>query len=72
MAEGTRFERRSGSRRARMRVSNKKVDRFLALRQQGLPPAVMASCLGMSRETVNELLEIAESGEGGGDHLDAL
>ena len=72
MAEGTRFERRSGSRRARMRVSNKKVDKFLQLRHEGLPPAVLANCLGMSRATVNELLSIAAEGEGGGRHLDAL
>jgi len=71
MPEGTRFERRAGSRRARMRVSNQKVDKFLRLRERGLPPAVLASSLGMSRETVGELLSIAREGEGGG-HLDAL
>ena len=62
--EGTRSERRRGSRRARTRVSWAKTDKFLRLRQRGVPRGVMASILGMSPATIAELEAIAEEGEG--------
>ena len=65
MVEGTRRERRSGSRREKIRVSWEKTDKFLALRAQGASRGAISASLGLSTATVTVLMAIAESGEGG-------
>ena len=63
--EPTRRELRAGSRRARDRATKAKFDEFLRLREEGLSTGVMASSLGMSSQTVDELLAIVRDGVGG-------
>ena len=66
MREGTRRERRSGSRRARERSAEEKVGKFLFLREQGATRGAIAAKLGLSVEGIDELIAIDERGKGEG------
>jgi len=61
--EPTRRELRAGSRRARDRGAEAKLDKLLILREHGASPIAIAGVLGMSAETIGELLELAGEGE---------
>jgi len=46
-------------------VSRDKVDRFVEMRQQGKPRAVIAAALRLRPAVIDELQAIVEAGEGG-------